>query len=111
MINTRLLALSSQTAKASLLPRQKLKCQANSPLEYIFKNCMPEEEIVASTESINQSLSLISDKANTPFALSGNIALGVALDEMDKTYVKPLINQVTLFAMWLIRLLRTCTIK
>ena len=72
---------------------------------------MPEEEIVASTESINQSLSLISDKANTPFALSGNIALGVALDEMDKTYVKPLINQVTLFAMWLIRLLRTCTIK
>ena len=55
---------------------------------------MPEEEIVASTESINQSLSLISDKANTPFALSGNLALGVALDEMDKTYVKPLINQV-----------------
>lgn len=94
MINTRLLALSSQTAKASLLPRQKLKCQTNSPLEYIFKNCMPEEEIVASTESINQSLSLISDKANTPFALSGNLALGVALDEMDKTYVKPLINQV-----------------
>ena len=42
MINTRLLALSSQTAKASLLPRQKLKCQANSPLEYIFKNCMPD---------------------------------------------------------------------
>lgn len=94
MVNERLLALGHATAKASLLPNMRLKAQSNSPLEHIVKNCMPAEGLLLATESVNQSLSMVNDKANLPFAFSGSKALPLLLEEMDDTYIKPLVNQV-----------------
>lgn len=94
MISQRLLNLSAQTAKSSLLPNTKLRPLSGSALEYIVQNIRPETQVLLSNENLNQTLSCVVDKANTPFAFTDAPSLAVALIEMQDTYIKPLQNQV-----------------
>lgn len=95
MLNNRLLSLAHQTATASLLPNQKLRAVPGSPLAFLIDQCRPNDATVLSTESLNQTLGLVADRASQTFALSGTPNLTLALEQIEQQYIKPILNQIS----------------
>ena len=93
MFDQKLLHLSNEVVKNTMLPNKKLRAKPGTPLDYIVNSVLPAEAEL-NTESLNQALSCVIDKSNAPFSFTGSKVLHVVLDQIDDQYIKPLRQQL-----------------
>ena len=65
MFDQKLLHLSNEVVKNTMLPNKKLRAKPGTPLDYIVNSVLPAEAEL-NTESLNQALSCVIDKSNAP---------------------------------------------
>lgn len=94
MIEKRLLVLADATAKASLLPNQKLRVKPNTALDALVKNGCVSNELLMSAESLNECLGMVCDKSNTTFIATGMPCSLMTIDKIMEENIKPLTNQI-----------------